>query len=174
MEFLEFLKSDSKIIILFILFLGSLTLNIIQFFKFLIDTKTEYSTIAFRNMLYSTIALLFGVPIAEGLLSNFNIKLSDNGLISANTKDIYYYAMIMFCSPYIILNLGEQFKWIVIMYITTMFKTSGAFNNENTLNSYIRIIKMILKDKNNEKEKLEKEKKANNLKIETNSITEKI
>lgn len=145
MTFSELIKEKIFIIVAISLII-SVIINLLQFFKFMKETKLPYSTVSFRNMMYTTMAILFGVPIAEGLLSNFGIKLSETGLISPNTKDIYYFAMSFFCLPYIIPALGSQFKWFIIAYLATIFRNSASISVES-LNMFKDIVQMIITEK---------------------------
>jgi len=130
MSFFELFDKWDKIFLLVLLAISA-GINIFQFvMSFKRNKELPYSTLSFRNMIMTSITLLFFVPIGEGILSNYGIKLSENGLISANTKDIYFYSMTFFCLPYIILTLGDQVKWFVIIYLGTVFARSGNMNAE--------------------------------------------
>ena len=149
MTFSELIK-EKIFIILTISLIVSVIINLLQFFKFMKETKIPYSTVSFRNMMYTTMAILFGVPISEGLLSNLGIKISDSGLISPNTKDIYYFAMSFFCLPYIVIQLGSQVKWFIIAYLATVFRNSAS--SSESLILFKNIVEIIVTEKPVKKE----------------------
>ncbi len=147
------LIKEKIFIIALIALIASVIINLLQFFKFMKETHIPYSTVSFRNMMYTTMAILFGVPISEGLLSNLGIKFSETGLISPNTKDIYYFAMSFFCLPYIAIQLGSQFKWFIIAYLATVFRNSAT--SVESLTMFKNMIQMIITEKPLETKKTE-------------------
>ena len=152
MNFSDLIK-EKIFLIISISLIVSIIINLLQFFKFIKETNIPYSTVSFRNMMYTTIAILFGVPISEGLLSNLGIKFSETGLISPNTKDIYYFAMSFFCLPYIIIQLGGQVKWFIIAYLATVFRNSAT--SVESLTMFKNMIQMIITEKPIEAKKTE-------------------
>ncbi len=146
MTILELFK-DHRFLAILIFFLISFGINLFQFFKLMRETKIPYSTISFRNMMYTTMALLFAIPITEGILqNNFGIKFSETGLISQNTKEIYYFAMSIFCLPHIVIALGSQFKWFIIAYLATMFRNSSTISSDS-IQMFRDIVEMIITEK---------------------------